>query len=138
MSTKTNFKRIALVAVAALGLGVLTSVAPANAVDNGYLYVYGNGGDSESSRGVVAGDYEESISDKFGKVTMLSTGSLYVKADSLDSEDYNNIIVSGATITSCSGYDLNSTQTVCLDSNENDITATVKPNSGVTSFTINQ
>jgi hypothetical protein len=31
MSTKTTFKRIALVTVAALGLGVLTSVAPANA-----------------------------------------------------------------------------------------------------------
>ena len=34
MSTKTTFKRIALVAVAALGLGVLTSVAPANATAN--------------------------------------------------------------------------------------------------------
>jgi len=33
MSTKTTFKRIALVAVAALGTGVLTSVAPANAAD---------------------------------------------------------------------------------------------------------
>jgi len=33
MSTKTTFKRIALVAVAALGLGVLTSVAPATAAD---------------------------------------------------------------------------------------------------------
>jgi trimeric autotransporter adhesin len=32
MSTKTTFKRIALVAVAALGFGVLTSVAPATAV----------------------------------------------------------------------------------------------------------
>ena len=32
MSTKTTFKRVALVAVAALGMGVLTSVAPANAV----------------------------------------------------------------------------------------------------------
>jgi len=31
MSTKTNFKRIVLVAVASLGLGVLTSIAPANA-----------------------------------------------------------------------------------------------------------
>jgi len=31
MSTKTTFKRIALVAVAALGLGVLTSIAPASA-----------------------------------------------------------------------------------------------------------
>ena len=33
MSTKTTFKRIALVAVAALGLGVLTSVAPASATN---------------------------------------------------------------------------------------------------------
>jgi hypothetical protein len=32
MSTKTTFKRIALVAVAAMGFGVLTSVAPATAV----------------------------------------------------------------------------------------------------------
>ena len=31
MSTKTTFKRVALVTVAALGLGVMTSVAPANA-----------------------------------------------------------------------------------------------------------
>jgi len=34
MSTKTTFKRIALVAVAAMGLGVLTSVAPASAAPN--------------------------------------------------------------------------------------------------------
>jgi hypothetical protein len=34
MSTKTTFKRIALVAVAALGFGVLTSVAPATAAAN--------------------------------------------------------------------------------------------------------
>ncbi len=34
MSTKTTFKRIALVAVAALGFGVLTSVAPATATDS--------------------------------------------------------------------------------------------------------
>jgi trimeric autotransporter adhesin len=33
MSTKTTFKRVALVAVAALGLGVLTSVAPASATN---------------------------------------------------------------------------------------------------------
>ena len=34
MSTKTTFKRVALVAVAALGLGVLTSVAPATAAQS--------------------------------------------------------------------------------------------------------
>ena len=31
MSTKTTFKRVALVAVAAMGFGVLTTVAPATA-----------------------------------------------------------------------------------------------------------
>jgi hypothetical protein len=36
MSTKTNFKRIALVAVTALGFGVLTSIAPANAANVAY------------------------------------------------------------------------------------------------------
>ena len=34
MSTKTTFKRIALVAVASMGFGVLTSIAPASAVTN--------------------------------------------------------------------------------------------------------
>ena len=37
MSTKTTFKRIALVTVAALGFGVLTSVAPATATQNSAL-----------------------------------------------------------------------------------------------------
>ena len=49
MSTKTTFKRIALVAVAALGLGVLTSVAPASAVA-----VAGNIHVSLDSTGVLA------------------------------------------------------------------------------------
>jgi len=35
MSNKTNFKRIALVAISALGIGVLTSVAPASATYGG-------------------------------------------------------------------------------------------------------
>jgi hypothetical protein len=37
MSTKTTFKRVALVTVAALGFGVLTSVAPASAAGNNEL-----------------------------------------------------------------------------------------------------
>jgi hypothetical protein len=49
MSTKTTFKRIALVAVAALGFGVLTSVAPASAVA-----VAGNIHVSLDSTGVLA------------------------------------------------------------------------------------
>ena len=43
MSTKTNFKRVALVAVAALGLGVLTSVAPASAAVDATSYDYSAG-----------------------------------------------------------------------------------------------
>ena len=43
MSTKTNFKRVALVAVAALGLGVLTSVAPANATAGEWTLPVANG-----------------------------------------------------------------------------------------------
>jgi len=41
MSTKTSFKRIALVAVAALGMGVLTSVSPANAANSAGTAVIG-------------------------------------------------------------------------------------------------
>ena len=37
MSIKTNFKRIALVAVSALGIGVLTSIAPASAAYGGQV-----------------------------------------------------------------------------------------------------
>jgi hypothetical protein len=40
MSTKTTFKRIALVTVAALGFGVLTSVAPANAAAKALVMDY--------------------------------------------------------------------------------------------------
>jgi hypothetical protein len=38
MSTKTIYKRIALVAVAALGMGVLTSVSPATAATNTKIF----------------------------------------------------------------------------------------------------
>ena len=40
MSTKTTFKRVALVAVAALGFGVLTSVAPASAAQTALTTEY--------------------------------------------------------------------------------------------------
>jgi hypothetical protein len=40
MSTKTTFKRVALVAVASMGFGVLTSVTPASAADSGFSVGY--------------------------------------------------------------------------------------------------
>jgi hypothetical protein len=48
MSTKTNFKRIALVAVAALGLGVLSSV-PSNAAITGTLAVTNTNGNATTA-----------------------------------------------------------------------------------------
>jgi trimeric autotransporter adhesin len=53
MSTKTTFKRIALVAVAALGFGVLTSVSPARADGPMELATSIAAGTSESHRGGV-------------------------------------------------------------------------------------
>jgi trimeric autotransporter adhesin len=54
MSTKTTFKRVALVAVAALGLGVLTSVAPATAASSDVTAV--SAGTSAPARvGVIGG-----------------------------------------------------------------------------------
>jgi hypothetical protein len=70
MSTKTNFKRVALVAVAALGLGVLTSVAPANAaMESADLLV------SSSSLGVCASD---SSTGTLTTVAMSKSGSLII------------------------------------------------------------
>jgi trimeric autotransporter adhesin len=69
MSTKTNFKRVALVAVTTLGLGVLTSVAPANAVP-GALTV------SASSLGVCASDSAAGLTT----IAMSKSGSLIITA----------------------------------------------------------
>jgi len=56
MSTKTTFKRVALVAVAALGLGVLTSVAPASAVGaNDNITAIAAGTSSPARVGVSSG-----------------------------------------------------------------------------------
>ncbi|CAN2231255.1 hypothetical protein [Candidatus Planktophila dulcis] len=53
MSTKTTFKRIALVAVAALGLGVL-SVAPSSATPSGVVLTVANGTSGLSSVGAAS------------------------------------------------------------------------------------
>jgi hypothetical protein len=68
MSTKTNFKRVALVAVAALGLGVLTSVAPASAAVGTTSYEYS----AANSLGVCAFGAETNNTTKLGEV--LTTG----------------------------------------------------------------
>ena len=54
MSTKTTFKRVALVAVAALGFGVLTSVAPATAVAQGAVTSITAGASSAARVGIAS------------------------------------------------------------------------------------
>jgi hypothetical protein len=73
MSTKTNFKRVALVAVASLGLGVLTSVAPANATwGTTSMTVAAN------STGICASDTSVALTT----IAMAKTGSLIITVDS--------------------------------------------------------
>jgi trimeric autotransporter adhesin len=67
MSTKTTFKRIALVAVAALGLGVL-SVAPSSAVVSGLTVTTTNG-----TAGNVAGTVADTTTAALVTVSALTT-----------------------------------------------------------------
>lgn len=55
MSTKTTLKRIALVAVSALGFGVLTSVAPASAAANDNITKIAAGTSAPARVGVLSG-----------------------------------------------------------------------------------
>ena len=79
MSTKTNFKRIALVAVAALGLGVLSSV-PAKAVGNAVITVT-NGtfvaglADSTTAATIAISATLESVNDTI-TVSVVGNGTL--------------------------------------------------------------
>ena len=88
MSTKTTFKRIALVTVAALGFGVLTSVAPASAtgataataITVGTIPTSGQVGVVHTTPISIAAPYTTDGSDTFTvmvKVTSAPTGSAF-------------------------------------------------------------
>jgi len=84
MSTKTTFKRVALVAVAALGMGVLSSVAPANAAARGLsvnipsvTVVKGSESPAAVSRAIAA--FRFTVKDSAGDaVNLESTESITV------------------------------------------------------------
>jgi hypothetical protein len=70
MSTKTTFKRVALVTVAALGFGVLTSVAPASAVATSFSL-------NTTSQTIVANNTTDSVGALIRiKVTSDTAGTL--------------------------------------------------------------
>jgi hypothetical protein len=100
MSTKTNFKRVALVAVASLGLGVLTSVAPANAAGEVTQTASGAG-----SSGIVS-----ALSSNVA--TMTSGGQISLAVASDGSSAAGSLTVSGGIFTSItSGGTIDAAQT---------------------------
>ena len=132
MSTKTNFKRVALVAVASLGLGVLTSVAPANAAadvtasslwvattnsTSGAAVSTASGGDTAldksvgaiavtssnvATKQVVQANGTGLLLGTTGFLTAYSTAKLAV-ATKAGTSNYVSLVVSGGTISSADG-----------------------------------
>jgi len=135
MSTKTLRKRIALVAVSAMGFGLLTSVA-ANAAAG--ITVAANGATSTTSRGIVTGTTGSALTGTTNTMTVLSGGSLYVTAGGGSST--GAVTVSGGAITSCAGdtVTLSSNQTSCKNSGTADVTATIVPTAAGTNVVISR
>jgi hypothetical protein len=140
MSTKTNFKRVALVAVAALGLGVLTSVAPASAATG--LTVDANGPASSDSKGIVSATpaVGENLTGLTNTLTIVAGGRLVVVAGSTTTE---GIAVTGTTIATCSGatiasVSLNAASTTCSNAANEDTTVIVNVPAAGSTFTVSQ
>ena len=95
MSTKTNFKRVALVAVASLGLGVLTSVAPANAAVDTFSI-----GLTASTTGAASANATITDATQVGFITKTSTaGTLATgKIDAASGAAVTGVIYAGAQI----------------------------------------
>lgn len=91
MSTKTTFKRVALVAVAALGMGVLSSVAPANAAARGLSVnipsiTVVKGGASPAAIARAIANFRFTVTDSAGDPVDLASGesiTVTLEADGL-------------------------------------------------------
>ncbi len=101
MSTKTLRKRIALVAVATLGAGVL-SVAPANAANEATI----------SSTGITGQVVAFAISGSAATATITANGTITLGVGAASASTRVNVTVSGGTFTgSTSGATINAAQT---------------------------
>jgi hypothetical protein len=147
MSTKTLRKRIALVAVTALGAGVL-SVAPAyaGALTDDVLAVGGNS-TSGAAIVVVSGGADDTIkssgllasagSGTTQTATLLSSGTLVV-GTATSGSNYGIITVAGGTIVGSQGMTVGTdSASAVTGSGSAGASLAVKPNSGVTSMTVN-
>jgi len=143
MSTKTLRKRIALAAVTALGAGLLSVVSTpaANAYTGARISIatansatgtltLGQTYASSRGLGVITADTTTALA---GTATMLSTGTMI--AGFQPTED-SFLSVSGATISGSSGGTINTAQTAVNQTSTTVTSASIRPNSGVTTFTI--
>jgi len=144
MSNKTIFKRIALVAVTALGVGVL-SVAPAyaGALTDDVLVIGANSttgaainsaaDDSIKSIGLLA----SANSGTTQTATLLSSGTLVV-GTATSGSNYGIFAVVGGSITASQGATVDTSSAAAVTAaGSGGATLSIKPNSGVTSMTVN-
>jgi len=150
MSTKTLRKRISLVAVTALGAGLLSVVAvpSANAAGGG-LTIYANATTnaaallnttSSKSQGLIgaSGTDYSATSGLTMVATLASSGTLALKMEGASSggTDTTKVVVSGASITSTDAGVLALSGASLTAANNVTAYFLVKPNAGVTSFTV--
>jgi len=144
MSSKTIFKRIALVAVTALGASVL-SVAPAYAgalTDD--VLVIGANSTTGAAINSAADDTIKSIgllasggSGTTQTATLLSSGTLVV-GTATSGSNYGIFSVVGGSITASQGATVDTSSAAAVTaSGSAGATLSIKPNSGVTSMTVN-
>jgi len=148
MSTKTNFKRIALVAVATLGLGVITSVAPASAaVSNAVLEIntaagaaaaVGSGVRANGTSAGLIGVAAQLALTTSSTAKMYSNGKANVQVsagtDAQSAATISCVSVTGGTLVGGGADNTNPTSTVVCANNAFAVLAT--PSSGATSMVL--
>ena len=148
MSTKTNFKRAALVAVASLGLGVLTSVAPANAAAStavleintaaGAPAAVGSGVRANGTSQGLIGVASQLALAAASTATMYSNGKAAIQVsagtDAESAATISCVSVTGGTLVSVAAQNTNPTSTLVCANNAFAVLAT--PSSGATSMVL--
>jgi len=140
MSTKTLRKRIALVAVSAMGFGLLTSVAANAASTTNTITVAANGLTASSTQGYLSGTTGSALSSTSATGKMLLSGQVSTTIDGGSASA--GVTVSGGTIILCSGdtaatTTLSSDQTQCtINTGSKAIYALFKPTAVGTNMVI--
>jgi len=138
MSTKTLRKRVALATVAALGAGVLSlvSIPAANAAETATLAVNANGTTGSSataSVGLLTGAVS-AVKSTTMTSTLLATGGISLTVASANGA--SDVVVTGGYIAAAATTDYISADATTATDATGGFSVLVKPNSGVTSFTV--